>query len=140
MRILAVDHGEARTGTAVCDEKELLASPLRTLRSYNFGKLVDELVALTDECGAKLVVVGLPKNMDGTEGSRARDCRELAAALAERTGLPVETYDERLTTVAAHRLMDEGGVYGKKRKANTDNLSAALILEDYLKRRHSRIG
>lgn len=132
MRILAVDHGEARTGLAVCDPGELLASPIGTIRQWDREKLAEQVAGAAREQGAERIVVGHPLNMDGTAGERARTCREFAGLLREKSGLPVVLWDERGTTVTAARYLNVTDTRGKKRKAALDPLSAAIILESYL--------
>lgn len=138
MRILAVDLGKARTGLAACDEMELLASPVGTLAEYNRDKLLLQVAEKARELKASEIVVGLPKNMDGTEGESAQSAREFARGLGEAAGLPVVLRDERLTTVSAHGYLNATDTRGKKRKAVVDTVSAVLILEDYLSFRKNR--
>ena len=132
MRMLAVDLGLARTGLAVCDELELLASPLGTVAQPDPDKLLDEVVAAVVRESVKAIVVGHPRNMDGSRGESARRAEAFAASLEERTGLPVTLWDERLTTVSAIGFLNETTVRGKKRKAIVDTVSATIILQEYL--------
>lgn len=133
MIIFAVDYGDVRTGMAVCDKGEILASPVGVLTQNWQPKLIEALKVKIAESRAQLVVVGLPVNMDGTKGERAQKCRDFAEALeAELDGIPVKLWDERLTTVSAHRALNEVNVRGAKRKAVVDAVSAVMILEDYL--------
>lgn len=134
MVILAVDYGDVRTGLAVCDPLEMLASPVGVLRQTDAEQLCSEIAEIAAERKAERIVLGLPKNMDGTEGFRAESCREFAELLAKKTGLSVELQDERLTTVSAHRALNMTDTRGKKRKAVVDAVSAVIILEDYLRR------
>lgn len=138
MRILAIDLGRARTGVAICDERECLASPVGTIAEHNTDRLLERVTALVAEQNAARVVVGLPRNMDGTQGESAQRAQAFAAALAERTGLPVDLWDERLTTVSAIGFLNQTNVRGKKRKAVVDTVSAVIILQDYLDRRHAQ--
>ena len=138
MKILAVDLGKARTGLALCDEGEILASPAGVITQYNREKLVGEVAQKARELGAREIVVGLPRNMDGSEGESARGAREFAAALQEAAGLPVTMRDERLTTVTAHGYLNETNTRGKKRKAVVDAVAAVVILEEYLAFRRRR--
>ena len=101
MRILAVDLGLQRTGVAISDEREILASPIGTVTEHNRDRLLDKVAALAAEHRAEHLVVGHPRNMDGSRGDSAVRAEEFAAALAERTALPYTLWDERLTTVAA---------------------------------------
>ena len=137
MVIMAVDLGKARTGIAICDKTELLASPLTQINEYNREKLLDKISDLAKEKRAELLVVGLPKNMDGSEGESARNARNFADELAEKTGLPVEMQDERGTTITAHNYLNATDTRGKKRKSVVDALAATIILEDYLNRKHN---
>ncbi len=132
MKILAVDHGEARTGLAICDPGELLATPLGTIRQWDPQKLAAQIAQTAREHQARRIVVGLPLNMDGSAGPRAGACRDFAALLEQETGLPVTLWDERSTTVTAARYLNATDTRGKKRKAALDPLSAAIILESYL--------
>lgn len=131
MKILAVDYGDARTGLAVCDATELLASPVGQLEEKNMAKAAQKILEACRQHGAERIVLGLPRNMDGTEGARAQKTRALAALLAEG-GVPVRLWDERRTTVSAAALLTQNGSFGKKRKAKLDAVSAAVILEGYL--------
>ena len=132
MKILAVDLGKARTGLAVCDEGEILASPVAVITQYNREKLAQEVAAKARELAVGELVVGLPRNMDGSEGESAQGAREFAAVLGELTGLPVVLRDERLTTVTAHGYLNDTNTRGKKRKAVVDAVAAVVILEEYL--------
>ena len=135
MVILAVDYGDARTGLAVCDKSELLASPLCVIAEKNAAVLAEKIAAAAEETKAEAIVLGLPKNMDGTEGFRAEACRAFAETLAAATGLPVTLRDERLTTVSAHGILNATDTRGKKRKQTVDAVAAVLILEEYLRYR-----
>ena len=137
MVIMAVDLGKARTGIALCDKTELLASPLTQINEYNREKLLDKISDLAKEKRAELLVVGLPKNMDGSEGESAKNARSFADDLAEKTGLPVDMQDERGTTITAHNYLNATDTRGKKRKSVVDALAATIILEDYLNRKHN---
>ena len=137
MVIMAVDLGKARTGIALCDKTELLASPLTQINEYNREKLLDKISDLAKEKRAELLVVGLPKNMDGSEGESAKNARSFADELAEKTGLPVDMQDERGTTITAHNYLNATDTRGKKRKSVVDALAATIILEDYLNRKHN---
>ena len=132
MRILAVDLGLSRTGLAICDELEMLASPLGTVAQPAMEKLLDEVDAVVSREGVKAIVVGHPRNMDGSRGESAQRAEAFAESLKERTGLPVALWDERLTTVSAIGFLNETNVRGKKRKAIVDTVSATIILQEYL--------
>lgn len=134
MVILSVDYGDARTGIAACDALQMLASPVTVIHQTEKEPLADEICRIAAEKKAQKLVLGLPKNMDGSEGFRAQTCREFAALLSEKSGLPVDFQDERLTTVSAHNALNLTNTRGKKRKAVVDAVSAVIILEDYLRR------
>ena len=135
MVIVGRDFGGARTGVAVCDPFEMMASDAGCVAAGSYKKALELVGARVKELGAELIVVGNPVNMNGTAGPRSEKCRAFARELSEATGIPAVMYDERLTTVSAHRILSENNVRGKKRKATVDALSARLILEDYLKYR-----
>ena len=134
MVILSVDYGDARTGIAACDALQMLASPVTVIHQSEKEPLADEICRIAAEKKAQKLVLGLPKNMDGPEGFRAQACREFAALLSEKSGLPVDFQDERLTTVSAYNALNLTNTRGKKRKAVVDAVSAVIILEDYLRR------
>lgn len=138
MIILGIDLGKARTGVAICDRGELLASPLTVVTEYHREQLVEKLSALAKENKAELLAVGLPRNMDGSEGESAQNAREIGALLEEAAGLPVEFVDERGTTITAHGYLNETNTRGKKRKAVVDAVAATVILEDCLRRRRNQ--
>lgn len=130
--------GKVRTGIAVCDRQEILASPVCVLTEWNREALCGRIAEIAAERGAELIVVGLPKNMDGSEGESALAAREFAAMLSERSGLPAELSDERGTTITAHGYLNETNTRGSKRKAVIDAVSAVIILEEYLSKRKNR--
>lgn len=132
MILLAVDLGKARTGLAVCDENEVLASPAGVVSEWNPERLLERIAEEVKNRGAKEIVVGLPRNMDGTEGESAQNARAFAERLGERTGLPVHLQDERGTTITAYNYLNETDTRGKKRKAVVDAVAATVILEAYL--------
>lgn len=132
MRILAIDLGLARTGLAICDELELLASPVGTVAESDTDQLLEKIAAVVAREDVRELVVGHPRNMDGTRGESARRAEDFAKALRERTSLPVTLWDERLTTVSAIGFLNETNVRGKKRKAIVDTVSATIILQEYL--------
>lgn len=132
MKIMAVDLGKARTGLAVCDQGEMLASPLVVLPSYNQEKLLDQIADLAVEHRIEQMVVGLPLNMDGSQGESAQNALAFAELLREKTGLPVDMKDERGTTISAHNYLNVTDTRGKKRKAVVDAVAATIILQDYL--------
>jgi len=130
--ILAVDFGQARTGLAVCDPSETLASPLAVLTG-GMKALIRDICGQAAERGAEMIVVGHPVNMDGSRGESAKKCEAFAEKLRAASRLPVALWDERLTTVSAHRALDETNTRGKDRKAAVDAVAAVMILEDYLR-------
>lgn len=132
MKIMAVDLGKARTGLAVCDQGEMLASPLVVLPSYNQEKLLDQIADLAVDHRIEQMVVGLPLNMDGSQGESAQNALAFAELLREKTGLPVDMKDERGTTISAHNYLNVTDTRGKKRKAVVDAVAATIILQDYL--------
>ena len=132
MKIMAVDFGDARTGLAICDKTELLASPVGVIHEKRFEHAVEKVAAAADENRAEAVIVGLPLNMNGSEGPRAELCRGFAQTLREATGLEVDMWDERRTTVEAHSILSQHNYHGKKRKNTVDAVAASLILEGYL--------
>lgn len=132
MIALGVDLGHARTGLAVSDSTGFLASSLCVITEYNDEKLIDKIAFKAAESKAELLVVGLPRNMDGSEGESALRARDIAKKLGEKTGLEYVMQDERGTTVTAHAYLSSGSVYGKKRKQKVDAVAACIILQDYL--------
>ncbi|MCI6388290.1 MAG: Holliday junction resolvase RuvX [Ruminococcus sp.] len=136
MVIISVDYGDVRTGVAVCDKLQLLASPVTVIKQKDPELLSEEIKKICLEKKAEKIVLGLPKNMDGSEGFRAEACKEFAKLLSEKTGLSVDFQDERLTTVSAHNILNATDTRGKKRKAVVDAVSAVLILEDYLRKQN----
>lgn len=138
MIILSVDYGDKRTGIAVCDKFEMLASPVCVITEWNIDTLANKIIDVAKEKRAEEIVVGLPKNMDGSEGFRADACKELGEKLKNLTEVPVNFWDERLTTVSAHKILSENNVRGKKRKAVVDAVAADIILQDYIDFRKNR--
>ncbi len=135
MIIMGIDIGHVRTGVAICDKTELIASPVGTVTERRDERLLETLATMASERGAEQLVVGLPRNMDGSYGDSAKRCQQLGEQLAEMTGLPVVMWDERLTTVSAIGFLNQTDTRGKKRKAVVDTVSAVIILEDYLRSR-----
>ena len=132
MRVMAIDYGDARTGIAISDLLCSLVGSTTVIHSRNSEKTMAEIQKLIRENGVTEIVLGLPKNMDGTEGVRAELCREFGRTLEEATGLPVKMWDERRTTVEAHNILSQHNYHGKKRKNTVDAVAASLILEGYL--------
>lgn len=131
-KIMALDYGDARTGVAISDLLCSIVGSTAVIPSRNTEKAMADIVKLCRENSVGTIVVGLPRNMDGSEGPRAQLCREFAAKLAELTGLPIKMWDERRTTVEAHNILSEHNYHGKKRKNTVDAVAASLILESYL--------
>lgn len=132
MRVLAIDYGDARTGIAVSDASGLIVGQTTVIHSYNAEKTAQEIARLVRETGAERLVMGFPRNMDGTEGPRAALYREFAKRVEETCGMPVVLWDERRTTVEAHQILSDCNYRGKKRKNTVDAVAASLILEGYL--------
>ena len=135
MKIMGIDYGDARTGVAISDLLCSIVGSTFVVPSRNTQKAIADIVKLTKDNMVGQIVVGLPRNMDGTEGARAELCREFAAMLQEATGLPVTMWDERRTTVEAHNILSQHNYHGKKRKNTVDAVAASLILEGYLNSR-----
>ena len=138
MRVMAVDYGDARTGVAVSDAAGLLAGHTAVVRGRDPGRVAEELAQLAKERQVDELVMGFPRNMDGTEGARADLYRAFAALLEEKTGLPVYLWDERRTTIEAHQILHASGKRMKAHKKNVDAVAASLILEGYLAWRKGR--
>lgn len=132
MIIMGIDYGDARTGISICDKFETLASPVTVISQWNQDKLIDEIEKLTKEYKPELLVVGLPKNMDSSLGERAIKCQEFAAKLSEKCGIDYAMKDERLTTVSAHKALNETNTRGKNRKNVVDAVAAVMILQDFI--------
>ncbi len=135
MKIMAVDYGDARTGLAVCDRTEFLASPIGTIEERNANVLAMKVAHMAKQYEVGEIVVGLPVNMNGSYGPRAEKCRNFANMLNELTEIPVNMWDERSTTVTAHQILNQTNVRGKDRKAVVDTVAATVILEGYLEYR-----
>ena len=131
-RVMGVDYGDARTGIAISDLLCSIVGSTAVIHSRNTDKTIGEICKIIQEQGVTEIVVGLPKNMDGTEGPRAELCRAFAQKLEERTGMSVHLWDERRTTVEAHNILNVHNYHGKKRKDTVDAVAASLILEGYL--------
>ena len=138
MIILGVDFGDARTGLAICDKGEMLASPIGVISEHDFDRCMEKVADAAKEHRAQMIVVGFPKNMNGTIGERAELCRLFADGLQKLTNLPVELWDERCTTVSAHTALNYTDTRGKKRKSVIDAVAAVIILEDYLAYRKNK--
>lgn len=138
MVILAVDYGDVRTGIAVCDKSEFLASPVCVITERNPERVIEAVAMKAKELKAEEIAVGLPKNMDGSEGFRAEACRDFAERLSVQSGIKTVLRDERLTTVSAHKFMNMTDTRGSKRKNTVDAVAAVIILEDYLAYRKNK--
>jgi len=132
MRILALDHGTKRIGVAVSDELKLIAQPLEYILAEPFAGFLDRLKAILQEKEVELILVGLPRNMDGSYGPAAEKVREFVGVLNEAVTIPIRTWDERLTTTQAQRFLIEGGVRRGQRKEKVDKTAAAILLQSYL--------
>ena len=132
MRIMAIDYGDAHTGVAISDPTGFLAGTTTTIHSRKAEVVLEELNKLVKAHQVEELVMGFPRNMDGTEGPRAELYRSFAAQVEEVTGLKPVLWDERRTTVDAHRILFESGKNAKKRKKTVDAVAASLILEGYL--------
>lgn len=137
MIIMSVDLGKARTGIAVCDKSEFLASPYTVIFEKSPNKLPEKVAQAAKECKAELIVVGLPKNMDGSEGESAQNARAFAQKISELTGIDTVMQDERGTTITAHNYLNSTNTRGKKRENVVDEVAATIILQDYLDKRKS---
>lgn len=135
MVIMAVDLGKARTGLAVCDSGEMLASPVCVIAKHPHAEIIDKIKEYISIYHPQLFVVGLPKNMDGSEGSSAENARTFAQLLKISTGIDTVMQDERGTTITACNYLNKTDTKGKKRKAVVDSVAAVIILEDYLQYR-----
>ena len=138
MRVMGIDYGDARTGIAMSDLLCSIVGTTTVIHSRRQDKTLEEIKRLVGEHGVTEIVMGLPKNMDGSEGARAQLCREFAAQVEATTGISVAMWDERRTTVEAHNILSDHNYHGKKRKNTVDAVAASLILEGYLAFRRNR--
>lgn len=132
MRIMGIDYGDARTGLAVSDAMNILVGEAWTVNQWDANALADEIIRQAVARGVERFVLGLPKNMDGTEGTRAEKCREFAALLVGKTDIPIVMWDERRSSVEAHAILHANGKKEKKHRKTVDAVAASLILEGYL--------
>lgn len=132
MRVMAIDYGDARTGIAISDALGMLTGTTTVIHSWNPEKTAQEIARLTRENGVERIVMGFPRNMDGSEGQRAELYRAFAAQVAQTAGMEPVLWDERRTTIEAHQILSAGNYHGKKRKNTVDAVAASLILEGYL--------
>lgn len=129
---MSIDYGDVRTGIAISDIRGILASPLCVIKESYQPKLVDKIIELINENKIEKIVIGLPRNMDGSYGYRCDDCKSLGQAISEKINIDIEFEDERLTTVMAHNILSDNNVRGAKRKQTVDAVSAVMILQSYL--------
>ena len=139
MVIMAVDYGKSRTGLAVCDSMEIIASPVGIIAEKDFDKCLEKVADEVKARKAELIVVGLPKRTDGKAGATEELATKFSERLKEMTGTETVLWNEVFTTVSAHQALNEMNVRGKKRKAVVDALAAVIILESYLNRRHNTV-
>lgn len=132
MRVLAIDHGTKRMGIAVSDELKMIAQPLEYIQAEPFAKFLDRLKEILREKEVELIVVGLPRNMDGSYGPAALKVQEFVAALKSALTLPIQMWDERLTSAQANRFLLQGNVRRAQRKEKVDKTAAAILLQAYL--------
>ena len=133
MIIMSVDLGKARTGLAVSDPSGTFAFPKEVITEYNTDRLIEKVCEKAKEFSAERIVVGYPKNMDGSLGERAQECAAIAEQIRTKSGIETVLWDERCTTVTAHNYLSMNNVRGKKRKQTVDAVAAVIILEDYLR-------
>ncbi len=132
MVILGIDYGDVRTGVSVCDKTEFLAYPVCVIKESYMPKLLDKIIEIINSKSPELIVVGLPKNMDGSLGFRAQACNEFAKELESRCGIETQMWDERLTSVIAHRQLRMSGKREKKHKNVVDAAAAVEILQSFI--------
>ena len=132
MRILAVDLGQVRTGVAICDKNEILASPVCVIKERDKEKLADKILEIALSQGAEEIIVGHPKNMDGSSGDSANNAKAFCELLRGKIEIPVNLWDERNTTISAHNYLSTNDVRGRKRKEIVDSVAATIILQSYL--------
>jgi putative Holliday junction resolvase len=132
MRILALDHGTKRIGVAVSDEMRMIATPLEYIPAEPFAGFLARLKEIIREKEVELIIIGMPRNMDGSYGPAALKVQEFVAVLKEAIAIPIKTLDERLTTVQAQKFLIQGNVRRDKRKEKVDKTAAAILLQGYL--------
>ena len=132
MIILSIDLGKARTGIAICDKNMVLASPVCVIDEWNRDKLAQKIIKIVLERQAEKIIIGLPRNMNGSEGESALAAKEFAGKLSELIDIPIEMHDERCTTIIAHQYLNDTNTRGKKRKQTVDAAAAAIILQSYI--------
>lgn len=129
---MAIDYGDSRTGIAFCDKNEILASPYTVIKEKYQPKLVYKIVEIIYEQKPEKILIGLPRNMDGSYGYRCDECKQLGEAIGVLVDIPIDYQDERLTTVMAHNALSQNNVRGQKRKDVVDAVSAVMILQSYI--------
>ncbi|MBQ9518238.1 MAG: Holliday junction resolvase RuvX [Eubacterium sp.] len=132
MKLMAIDYGDTRTGIAMSDVRGMLASPHSVITETYMPKLVAKIAEIVNKEQPSKIIIGLPRNMDGSYGYRCDECKALGDALCAECDVPIEYQDERLTTVMAHNVLSQNNVSGKKRKQTVDAVSAVMILQSYL--------
>jgi putative holliday junction resolvase len=132
MRILALDHGSKRIGVAVSDELKMIAQPLEYILAEPSDRFLARLKELVDGKEVDLILVGMPRNMDGSYGPAAQKVQDFVAVLKSALPVPIKTWDERLTSAQANRLLIQGNVRRDKRKEKVDKMAAAILLQSYL--------
>lgn len=137
VKMLGVDYGEARTGLAHSDALGLYAVGMGNIKSYNMEKAAADIAAKAIEIGAELIVIGKPVNMNGTMGEKVEKVTMLGELISTHTDIPIDFYDERMTTMSAHKILQESGIRAKNRKQIIDSLAAELILQGYMDRKRN---
>ena len=132
MRVLAIDHGTVRMGIAISDELKMIAQPLEFIPAEPFSGFLDRIKFLLSEYEVELLLLGMPRNMDGSYGNASIKVKEFEAILKKSTTIPIKTFDERLTSVQANRALTQGRVKKKKKRKNVDAMAAAILLQSYL--------
>ncbi|MGL5973401.1 MAG: Holliday junction resolvase RuvX [Oscillospiraceae bacterium] len=132
MKIMSVDYGDSRTGIALCDATEILAYPHTVIFEKKYLALANKIMDIAVSCDVDMIVVGNPKNMDGSDGQRSKKSQTLASLLKRKLGIDVQMFDERMTTVTATNILNDVNVTGKKRKNVIDAVAATVILETFL--------
>ncbi len=132
MKIMSVDYGESRTGIAISDVTEFLASPVCIIKEKNTLKAIEKIAEQSKQLKAEMIVIGNPVNMDGTRGERSEKCCFVAQEVAKLVDIPVKMWDERSTTKTALNMLSENGTYGKKRKEVLDAVAATVILDNFM--------
>ena len=132
MRVLAIDHGTVRMGIAISDELKMIAQPLEFIPAEPFSGFIDRIKFLLSEYEVELLLLGMPRNMDGSYGDASIKVKEFEAILNKSTTIPIKTFDERLTSVQANRALTQGRVKKKKKRKNVDAMAAAILLQSYL--------